>query len=131
MSKKSKQSKDIQRNTSAFVAPFSICHLDYPFIALSISQSPSLWSERLISDIGTDIPWIPGSNIELPIFENEYRVECGEHGNDDLPNFLMHMDALASFRLFHFSGCNDLFICTDADEQTVNVALALARQTSG
>ena len=121
MSKKSKQTKQTQRNSSVFVAPFSVCRLEYPFIALSISKSPSLWSERLLDDIGTDAPWISGTDIELPLVENEYRVEPGEYNN---------MDSLASCRLLRFSGCNDYFICTDADEQTVNTALAFARQTA-
>lgn len=130
MSKKSKQTKQTQRNSSVFVAPFSVCRLEYPFIALSISKSPFLWSERLLDDIGTDTPWISGTDIELPLFENEYRVECGEYGNKTFRDFLLYMDSLSSFRLFHFAGCNDLFFCTDADEMTVNVALAFARQFS-
>ena len=130
MSKKSKQTKQTQWNSSVFVAPFSVCRLEYPFIALSISKSPFLWSERLLDDIGTDTPWISGTDIELPLVENEYRVEPGEYNNMLFPYFLMYMDSLASCRLLRFSGCNDYFICTDADEQTVNTALAFARQTA-
>ena len=130
-SKKSKKSNHSKRTKQASQAtPFSLCRLAYPFVALSISKSPFLWSERLLDDIGTDAPWISGTDIELPLVENEYRVEPGEYNNMFFPHFLMYMDSLASCRLLRFSGCNDYFICTDADEMTVNVALAFARQFS-
>lgn len=66
----------------------------------------------------------------MPIFENEYRVARvgAESENHIFPHFMMHMDALASFRLFRMAGVDDAFMCTDADEQTVNIALAFARQ---
>lgn len=128
--KKLKQAEQTDHNSTVYTPPFSVCRLAYPFVALSITKSPALWSERLLFDNGTGILWISGPDIELPLFENEYRVECGEYGNKTFRDFLLYMDSLSSFRLFRFAGCNDLFFCTDADEMTVNVALAFARQFS-
>ena len=129
-SKKHKRAKRTQCAHSTRKAPFSVCRLAHPFVALAISKDPSRWSEQSLDGPGDHGYWISGANIKLPIFENEYRLELGESKGEKhiFPHFLMHMETLTSFRIFHMTGANDFFICTDADEQTVNIALAFARQ---
>lgn len=129
---KPKKSKRSQRTqcTSSLRVPFSVCRLARPYVALSIPKDTSKWSELSLYGLGDHGHWISGANIKLPVFENEYRLELGETKYDKriYSHFLMHMEVLASYRLFHTSRANDFFICTDADEQTVNIALAFARQ---
>ena len=129
-SKKNKRSKRTHRKPSSYRVPFSVCRLTHPFVALSISQAPFLWSELSVFEHGNHGNWIYGANIKLPIFKNEYRVPWAGVENDKhvFPHFMMHMCALASFRLFRMAGVDDAFMCTDAEEQTVNIALAFARQ---
>ena len=129
--KKHKRAKRTQRAPSSRKIPFSLCRLAHPFVALAISKDPSRWSEQSLDGPGDHGYWIFGENIKLPIFENEYRLELGDVKNHIFAHFLMHMEALASLRIFHMTGANDFFVCTDADEQTVNPALAFARQVAG
>lgn len=127
-SKKHKRVKRTQRTPSTRKIPFSVCRLAHPFVALAISKDTSRWLEQSLDGPGDHGYWISGENIKLPIFENEYRLELGDVKNHIFAHFLMHMEALASFRIFYMAGANDFFICTNADEQTVNTALAFARQ---
>lgn len=131
-SKKTKHSKHTKRTKRTPAPPrvtsFSVCRLAHPFVALSITKAPSMWSEYLVSDSGEAISRVSGSSIKLPIYENEYKIEMGKTGTHAFAHFIMHMHALTSFRLFRFSGANDIFMCTDADEKTVNVALAFTKQ---
>ena len=128
--KKHKRAKRTQCAPSSRKIPFSLCRLAHPFVALSISKNPSQWSEQSLDGPGDHGYWISGTNIKLPIFENEYRLELGDPKGEKhiFPHFLLHMETLTSFRIFHMTDANNFFICTDADEQTVNIALAFARQ---
>lgn len=124
-SKKLSQSEAFAPNRK-FPNRFLVQPLKIPFVATSIAQNPSGWQEipvqkNLFGGI------ICGSAIELPISGHEYAIICDGLEPDMLlfVKLISYLSAHTTVRIFREEDYG-FFICSDADDATINSALCWA-----
>ena len=97
-----------------------------PYIAMSVAQNPAQWEEIPVQEnLFGGI--IDGHSIKLPIVGREHGFVCDylECDLQIIVKIISYLSARASVRVFREAGCR-LFLCSDADDATIQAAVRYA-----
>ena len=104
--------------------PLGVHHLKQGHITDAIQKNPSVWAEILLPDEEDHVKANLGIDIKYPILGDQYRVTFwnNEIGQACFVNFLMNIHNSATLRVFFCESTQEMYIVTNANAHTVNVA---------
>lgn len=110
--------------------PFRIYRSNQPHVADEIRHNPSLWAEILLPDGNNRVRSACGTDIELPILGDEYRIEFwyNDYGEACFVDFLWNLRKHADLRVFFCEDKQETYIYTNADGITLSSVLVSTMQ---